>query len=1253
MAKQNQVSSDAGEAALQLLRLLDKTADAFPPLKLATVPTLFIADLIKRYHAQKTDWIEFSDYLQLSVAAMLQNIAKADEKSGSLLGDMEALHHALNGIKDKLEQQRSESKLRRFWTWVKDEQFLNRLRRELDAALNSFHVHITTTVSLDVKVIRSLLEEANFKVLTDQIRQNLTKRTVMTKLNAGGNDTTFEPRKCCLAGTRITFLRKIVDWIKAGSPSDSAQIQLLVDVAGSGKSAIAHTVARDCAASGSLASAFFFDREVAGRSNPLKLVASIAQDLAALDENLSPEISLAMKKSPRQNMTNEFRTLILGPLTKCRLSRPLVIVIDALDEALDETSKEGVDHRVLDILSKEVSKLPGNVRVLVTTRPEKDIMDALPDSLAHIQHLSMELDGDANHRDLSVFIRHRLHEIAKNRGLSGRWPTPDDIVRFEAKAEGLFIWAATMCDFMDSRPALIQNFRKILEAGMPLRPGPFAKMNKLYSTILDRCEWEEFEDLYQAVLGIIMAARVPLSISAMQALLDWEPPEYDVSSVILHSPIRTLLTGYRTITTPVRILHLSFRDFLTSPSQSKTVTFIDAAEHSAKLALNCLNLMVKRFEEGISDDTGFLAEDFPYGGVPVIVVEEAVGYACQHWLDHLEDIESSQTTSTTVIDTVAEFCFSPHFITWMEVLTSTSLFYRFLDRLRSWFQRMDTELKLHPSFPLAIYRLCNQLRYRQRLEEEYDAVNEALSLYNDFSTSTTFDPTHTLVIIAQASSLTGIRQHEECIRFATTALQHLNVLLASTEGNNCILITAYISRLYHIISTAHVRLERPGDALEAIQEAVRLTRSLPVSDQYDLIKDLPSQLTARAHCLLMLSHGQEATQDITEAISIYEKHRRQHPPLFVDLGKALTALARCHLRQDNAEQGLQNSGLAEKIFQTLTSNRPGFELNLAYALKLKCRCLARLGRSVEAIRVAEEIIEINQGLVDAAHKSKSPWYWQTLVLVDAYVFLADRLITFEKETQASDALLTAVELARKTSRTVSSASLDATRKLAIVLIKASSIQFDLGKVEEALAFSTEAIGIYRTLAPREPQRYEPRLAAALGRNRLYLQRLGRVTEAHDVGMESVELYRRLVQEPENEDHENLSEALKALSKIQHSLDRTSEALSSLKEAVDLDRELASDSSEFGEDLANSLDILWSSLVQNHQEDQALLVLQECVSVHRKLTLDEPEEFGTRLAQLEEELVIRKLAPLATRGNPEICLVDSEYEEPKQQVTVAS
>lgn len=171
----------------------------------------------------------------------------------------------------------------------------------------------------------------------------------------------------------------------------------LTDVAGAGKSAIAHTIAMRCHDEGILASCFFFDREVAGRNGSQKLFSTIARDLAVLSADIAERIGFAVERDQSlatASPIRQFQELVLGVCQWCPGGRPIVIIIDALDE--------GCDADTLNILRNEISKLPRNFRVFVTSRAEKAIVLAMSNRV-HIHSRTIDIHGQANVDDISIY----------------------------------------------------------------------------------------------------------------------------------------------------------------------------------------------------------------------------------------------------------------------------------------------------------------------------------------------------------------------------------------------------------------------------------------------------------------------------------------------------------------------------------------------------------------------------------------------------------------------------------------------------------------------------------------------------------------------------------------------------------------------------------------------------------------------------------------------------------------------------------
>ncbi|KAI0055607.1 hypothetical protein BV25DRAFT_1780673, partial [Artomyces pyxidatus] len=177
----------------------------------------------------------------------------------------------------------------------------------------------------------------------------------------------WDPDRACLPETRVAVLAEIEAWIH--SADATKRIFLISDVAGSGKSAIAHAV---CSRFKKLlVSHFFFARGVAGRDDYDMLLGHIIRDLASLNKDLGHEIGSILEQDRTlvtAGASRQFEDIIVPLHHLYPVDWPLLIVIDALDEGRKDGDRP--EKGLLRVLCDEVHRLPGNFRILITCRPD-------------------------------------------------------------------------------------------------------------------------------------------------------------------------------------------------------------------------------------------------------------------------------------------------------------------------------------------------------------------------------------------------------------------------------------------------------------------------------------------------------------------------------------------------------------------------------------------------------------------------------------------------------------------------------------------------------------------------------------------------------------------------------------------------------------------------------------------------------------------------------------------------------------------
>jgi hypothetical protein len=139
------------------------------------------------------------------------------------------------------------------------------------------------------------------------------------------------PKKGCLVGTRTAFLDHVIDWV---NNPESERVLLLFGHAGTGKSSIAHEVARRFANMDRLASSLTFVRGERSKSDAYKLFTTLAVDLS----DRYPSFKIALGNAVGHNRSllsardylTAFQTMLRQPLNDLHIVGPVVVIIDGL-----------------------------------------------------------------------------------------------------------------------------------------------------------------------------------------------------------------------------------------------------------------------------------------------------------------------------------------------------------------------------------------------------------------------------------------------------------------------------------------------------------------------------------------------------------------------------------------------------------------------------------------------------------------------------------------------------------------------------------------------------------------------------------------------------------------------------------------------------------------------------------------------------------------------------------------------------------
>ncbi|KAI9764067.1 MAG: hypothetical protein M1840_008871 [Geoglossum simile] len=251
-----------------------------------------------------------------------------------------------------------------------------------------------------------------------------------------------------------------------------------------------------------------------------------------------------------------------------------------------------------------------------------------------------EVPKEAIEHDIAIFFEHELAKIREERSLPLEWPEKRSIQTLVRMAIPLFIFAATACRFVGE---IIGNPRRCLNDILKYEIEDVSRLDITYLPILDplfaiqgRKEKEKLSREFQEIVGSIVVLESPLSIASLAHLL--KIPKEDIRCRL--DSLHSVLSIHINEDVPVRLFHLSFRDFLVdSEKKGKSPFWVDERETYERLASKCLELLSS--PEGLRQNIcnlpnpGTLKSKIDEQKIAICLSPE-LRYACCYWVHHLE-----------------------------------------------------------------------------------------------------------------------------------------------------------------------------------------------------------------------------------------------------------------------------------------------------------------------------------------------------------------------------------------------------------------------------------------------------------------------------------------------------------------------------------------------------------------------------------------------------------------------------------------
>ena len=307
-------------------------------------------------------------------------------------------------------------------------------------------------------------------------------------------------------GTREWVFKQVENWLDDNNSEN--RVIVISSNAGMGKSVIAAVICKRMQEAGRLSGSHFCQHNNARYRNPQLMLQSLACHLC----HALPEYKKALVTQLSRNLGKDlnnmgveelFALLFKEPLsTVADPGRNMLMVIDGLDENDYQERNE-----LLEVLAKHLSKLPCWIRFLCTTRPERNIAEALK----HLKPFQLEPNDDMTVEDIKRFIENKTQHVIKPKKKAAI------LEKLVEKSEGLMLYAYFLVLF-------IKENKSVPDQGDLDDSFPFA-ISSAYHSYFKRLENElkkevgVNEENFLNLLSAIIASREPMLIEFVSKLL--------------------------------------------------------------------------------------------------------------------------------------------------------------------------------------------------------------------------------------------------------------------------------------------------------------------------------------------------------------------------------------------------------------------------------------------------------------------------------------------------------------------------------------------------------------------------------------------------------------------------------------------------------------------------------------------------------------------------------------------------------------
>jgi hypothetical protein len=364
------------------------------------------------------------------------------------------------------------------------------------------------------------------------------------------------------------------------------------------------------------------------------------------------------------------KDLLVGPWQRSANDRPpelppYLVVIDALDEI--EGQGGSVFLREL-LMTVDGGQLQG-LKFLITSRPHPELASLCATFSSDAVCRLYEVPTDTVNADIVLYLKDKFPHLQDE-------PQLRDLAQ---KADGLFIYAATLVRYITPRPKMakfeqIDLMSKLSGSTWVMSSATGSLVDELYQQILreafSNLENEQFHRR-QSILHTFLCTEERVSPSIAASLIS-EPSMEELASIIvdeLHAVLYANDEGC------ILWYHASFLDFIFTQTRSKfTISgdivnmSCDVSAHNAVLTRRCFDIMMSNLHFNICNFPSSFLHDSEVPQLAELVQKNISGilaYCCRYWSQHLARAPSNDCDYLRLC--IQDF-FPMHVLFWIEAM---------------------------------------------------------------------------------------------------------------------------------------------------------------------------------------------------------------------------------------------------------------------------------------------------------------------------------------------------------------------------------------------------------------------------------------------------------------------------------------------------------------------------------------------------------------------------------------------------------